>query len=216
MDSMHTAETRGPSVKGITSHALARAARIGLVVSAVMLAGAAVVAGDGYSIVSNTISESGAQGSANPWVMRGGVLLTALSMFALTSRAPTWSQGAKRWLRAYAASLVMLALFPESPWTGASHNEAIATLHTVFGVAATVAFVFGAMAVSRSRPEEAHGARLVDWVVIVSVVVIPQVMLLASAYDGLLQRFAVLLGYIWLLLEANRIVKATGQDSSAL
>ena len=215
MDIIHTVNGRIRSLAGVSPHTVARVARVGLGISVLMLAGAATVAGDGYSVVTHTISESGAQGSSNPWVMRGGILLTSLSVLALTNISLQWNRRARHWLRTYAVSLVLLAFLPESPWTGAAHNETVATLHTVAGVTATVAFVIGALAVWTTRAPTARFARILDWVVIASVVVIPQLMLMVT-YDGLLQRVAVGVGFFWLFVEATRVVETTREKTATL
>lgn len=139
--------------------------RAGLVAAVLLLAIAPWFVDAGYSIVTNTISESGGQGVHGAWIMRTGVVLTAISVWGIAiSAGSPWTGTAKHWLRLYAVALLMLAAFPESPFYPGPHNESMAQLHTVAAVFAAVTFIIGVGAMSRSRPSV--GFRIFDWMVI--------------------------------------------------
>ena len=195
-------------VRGVPADLLlVRLARPTLIVSLLILAVAPLLIGDSYSVTEHTLSESGAQGIEGAWVLRTGVLLTSFSVLAmaLTARS-VWGRAARWWLRIYALALVMLVVFPEAPWDGSAHSRIVASIHTVFGATGAIAFIFGVMAVSASRPRSQLRARVFDWVAIAAVALIPQIMLLVTN-DGLWQRFTVVLGYVWLISEASRVPK---------
>lgn len=192
-------EHRQRSSESPPSSIALRSVWTGLILSLVMLALAPLVVADSYSVVEDTLSESGAQGVDGAWVLRTGALLAAVSVLAMTTMA-RWGGPARVAIRVYALGLVGLVVFPEAPWDGGSHDVTIAYLHTVSGVVGATAFIFGVVLVSLSRPSEQRGARAFDWLVVAAVALIPQVMLVAAG-DGLLQRAMVGLGYIWLLTE---------------
>jgi hypothetical protein len=182
-----------------------QASRAVLLVSLVMLAVAPLFIPDTYSPIEHTISESGAQGIPGAWVERFGVFLAACAVLVMTFYpGPTWSRAAQHWLRVYSFAVVMLAVFPESPWDGGTHDETIARMHTVMGVAGAVSFVMGVVVVSSSR-QRSRRARRYDALVVVAVVLVPQLMLLGPL-DGILQRLMVAVGYGWLFLECKRKV----------
>lgn len=183
-------------------------ARVGLAVSMVLLAIAPVFLPDTYSPIEHTLSESGAQGVPTAFVFRSGLIFAATAVLVMTMEAgAVWGGRARLWLRVYALAVVGLALFPESPWDGGGHDETVAFLHTMAGVVGAIAFIVGIAMVSFSRPRRAR-ARVFDFVVAGAVAVIPQLMLVTPA-DGMLQRVMVLLGYVWLFSEAQRMVDAT-------
>lgn len=183
--------------------------RLALVVSMVLLAIAPVFLPDSYSPFEHTLSESGAQGVATAFVFRSALIITASAVLVMTMHARvTWSGTARVWLRVYALAVVALAVFPESPWLGGAHDERIAFLHTVAGVVGGLAFIVGIVGVSVSGLRGPR-ARVLDIVMVGAVMVTPQLMLMTPAAAGMLQRAMVLLGYIWLLSEAQRMVDAT-------
>lgn len=184
--------------------------QVGLSVGLMMLATAPLFVADTYSIVENTLSESGGQGVDGAWVFRTGVLMTALSVSVLSTRAEMlWGQRGTFWLRMYALGLVFLAVFPESPWYRGDYDEIVAGLHTVSGVMGAVSFMLGVASVSAQR---VRGARIkvFDWSAIVVVGLTPHVMLLVD-FSGLLQRSMVLLGYTWLIGQSIRLARSLAQ-----
>lgn len=179
--------------------------RVVLFVSMVMLATAPLFISDSYSPVEHTISESGAQGVPGAWIQRTGVVLAACAVLVMTLNAgPVWSRTARRWIRVYALALVLLAVFPESPWNGGPHDVVVATVHTVAGVCAAVAFIVGIVGVSLSS-QRPRWARSYDLLMVGAVILVPQLMLLWP-FDGVLQRAMVALGYGWLFLEGRRLM----------
>lgn len=187
---------------------IARWSRMTLMASVAMLALAPRFVADSYSVFEHTLSESGGQGVEWAWVFRVGVLLTTVAVLLLTSSArSSWPRRGRMWMRVYALALVFLVLLPESPWVGPTPDETVASLHTFAGASGAVAFILGVAAISAARTGAPLITRAYDWLVIAALVVIPQLMLLAVEYDGLLQRLMVLLGYIWLITESSRLAK---------
>lgn len=176
-----------------------------LLLSVSMLALAPLVIPDTYSPIEHTISESGGQGVPGAWMARSGVVLAACAVMIMASQAgPIWSRTAKRWIWVYSVALVMLAVFPESPWHGGSHQATVATMHSVAGVVAAISFIMAVVAVSQSSRRRLP-ARIYDGLLVSAVILIPQLMLLWPV-DGILQRGMVALGYGWLFLESNWII----------
>jgi hypothetical protein len=181
-----------------------RWARTGLVVSFLALALAPLAVGDSYSALDNTLSESGGQGVAGAWVLRSGVLIAGAAVLTMTALdTPVWRDAARRWMRIYALALIMLVVFPESPWYEGAYDATVARLHTVAGVVGAVSFIIGVWMISRGRRQQAP-ARVFDWVVIAAIVIVPQAMLVLPG-EGALQRLMVLLGYVWLFTESGRM-----------
>ena len=195
------------SVSTIDPGVVVRFARAGLVFSILLLSLAPLTVADDYSVLHNTMSEAGGQGVDGAWLQRTGVVVTSLSVLTLAAFAqPVWERGVRVWLRVYALALLGLVIFPESPWDGSIHNETVALAHTAAGVIAVTGFVLGAWQASRGRATDVR-SRAFDWLVIVAMLVLPQLMLITS-YQGLLQRLLVGLGYVWLFVEIGRITRS--------
>lgn len=190
-----------------------RWARLGLVVSAFLLALAPLFIESPYSFVSNTLSQAGAQGLDGAWVFRSGVLLAAVSVLVMTTH-PLWRGTPAGWMRGYVVALVFLALFPVSPPDGSAHNETVALIHTVFGLVGVISFILGAAAVNRSRPETRLVPRSFDWLVIAAVALVPPAVF-AVEFDGVLQRVMVGLGYVWLIAESTRMISSSTEKRRA-
>lgn len=197
--------TRRPSETAIRRPRWAGALLAGLLGSLLLLALAPLFVADTYSIIQNTLSESGGQGVEGAWVQRAGVVLAAATVFVMTSVAGSaWPRPAVAWLRAYVLALMMLVAFPEAPWDGGAHDETVAILHTAAAVCGAVSFIAGVVTISLSRPSGQLARRLLDWLVVLSIAVIPQIMLMTSI-PGLWQRVMVAIGYGWLFAELGRI-----------
>lgn len=201
------AETDGSTVSQMSPNSgLARGVVIVLALSAGALATTPLLVAGSYSIIDHTLSESGGQGVAGAWLFRTGVVLASIGVFILTYAAgELWPPVSKWLLRLYALALLGAAWFSESPWDGRPYDESEAFLHTVFTVSAGSAFILGVLAVSRERTR--RWAIAFDWLVVLSIALLPQVMLITEL-DGVLQRFLVVLGYSWLFLESARILSA--------
>ncbi|MGB7861311.1 MAG: DUF998 domain-containing protein [Acidimicrobiia bacterium] len=191
----------------LSAYGLISLSRGALVVSMMMLAVAPWFVPDTYSVVAHTLSESGGQGVDGAWVFRLGLIFAASAVVTITSTArAVWSPTARWWMNTYAFGVVLLAIFPESPFDPGPYNEMVQTLHTASGAIAAIAFILGIATVSISRPHRETWTRAFDWIVIAAVAVIPQVMLVVT-YPGALQRAMVFLGYVWLLIETMRIAR---------
>ncbi len=196
----HRLISRATSLDGLLA---ARWARAGLLLSVVLMALAPLAVADTYSVLFNTLSESGGQGVQGAWVFRSAVVVTAVSVLLLISASqPVWDIWARRWIGIYTLALVMLVAFPESSWELGANDETVAFAHTTAGVVGAVAFVIAALIVSVSRVRRRD--LILDWLVIAALALIPQIMLL-SPYPGLWQRAMVGLGYVWLIVESGRI-----------
>ncbi len=195
---------------------LARWSTLAMVVSVIMLATAPFFIDPSYSAVQHTLSESGGQGVERAWIFRTAVLLTSAAAMVLARAARSvWPRLGVLWLRTYAIGLILVVLLPESPWSGPTPTQTVASLHTVVGAGSAIAFILAVAAVALGRARHLVQARLFDLVSLLGVAVIPQVMLVTVDYDGILQRSAVGLGYAWLLIESKRLARSFTAHSDA-
>lgn len=209
-----TRDYRTAEARSIDAGLLAVGSRIGLIASAALLAAAPLALGPGYSFLEHTLSESGGQGVGGAWVHRGGVLLAAASVFVMTVLAtPVWGVWTRRLIRSYVLALVLLVVFPESPYHGGPHDPFVAMLHTWAAAFGAVSFILGVASLALGRGEDQHRVRTFDLIVIGAIVLLPQAMLV-TPYDGGIQRLMVALGYGWLFWEMSRLYRRLPERSS--
>jgi hypothetical protein len=179
----------------------------GLGLSATALAVAPLLMPESYSWVSNTTSESGAQGTSGAWVARLGFTLFGTAVLALALRRPPgWGPWAARLHGAVGLFLIGCAVFSTRSWVpGAPYDRTEDLLHSVAATAAPFAFVLGLVAGAAARRRSGVPAlRPIDGLALGGSILVPLTMAMAPGVEGLVQRamFAVL--YCWYGSEALR------------
>ncbi|MBI5611956.1 MAG: DUF998 domain-containing protein [Gammaproteobacteria bacterium] len=185
-----------------------------LAVSALSLLAAPLVMPESYSWLSNTTSESGAQGVAGAWLARLGFLTFGLAVLLLTaSLRSVWARGAN-WLHAaFGVFMIATAAFSHRPWVvDAAFDPIEDFLHSFTATAMGFAFALGVLV--RLLQRERHGlcSRAFDITALVTATVIPILMVYLPTMDGLVQRLMFLTAYLWYGNEAL-LVRAPGRGA---
>jgi hypothetical protein len=178
----------------------------GLVGSAVALLAAPALMPSSYSWVSQTTSESAAQGVDGAWLARLGFLLFGLSVLWLAQRAePAWGWWAAAAHRAFGVLLAAAAAFSHRPWErGASFDRTEDLLHSIAATAMGFAFTLGIIAVALRRVRQSRHPALLDGIAVVAACLIPLGMSVWGSHAGILQRLLFVVGYVWYAREALR------------
>lgn len=182
---------------------------IGLAASIAALAIAPAVMPTGYSWVSQTTSESAAQGVRGAWVARLGFVLFGLSviLLAFTCRR-RWGPWAASLHGAFGALMTSAAAFSHRPWIpGANFDRTEDLLHSVAASSMGVAFALGVVAAALSRNRRDPRWRVLDVVAVVSSVAIPLGMSAWPALGGALQRLMFVVAYAWYGVEAVSTIR---------
>lgn len=155
-----------------------------------------------YSWVSNTTSESAAQGLANAWIARLGFVSFGLAVIwqsVLTKN--TWSKVARINHFAFGVSMLLVAAFSKRHWDVAmAFDPTDDFLHSVFATLMGFAFSFGVLFVFLKRAQDLRGKAL-DVLAIASSIGIPLLMLEYKDIGGLVQRLMFGVSYAWYLKE---------------
>ena len=94
-----------------------------------------------YDIVTQSISETAAQGTPGAWVARTGFALLALAVLSLLPRV-TWGWGSRAAYTLFALGLVAVGVWSHEPYLpGIAYDPAEATLHSVAATAMGLAVV---------------------------------------------------------------------------
>jgi hypothetical protein len=177
-----------------------------LAASASSLAAAPILMPDGYSWVSNTTSESAAQGVEGAWLARLGFLSFGFAVLVLTGVARGfWGPWATACHRAFGVLMISAAAFSSRHWdSDVDFDRTEDVLHSVSATAMGFAFAFGVVAVLLRRPAASRSPRVMDVIALASSVLLPVGMGIWGDQAGLLQRALFLVAYAWFGMEAWR------------
>jgi len=168
---------------------------------------------NGYSWLSNAISESAAQGLHSAWIARLGFLLYGLAVFWLAaSLRPVWARGAYWMHSTFGVFMIGTAAFSHKPWlTNIPFDSFEDLLHSVTATGMGFAFSFGVLArlLQRGKGEKLYIAG--DAVALVAATVLPLSGLFWPSMSGLLQRTLFVVAYLWFAREAMTARSMTGR-----
>lgn len=169
--------------------------------SAVSLAVAPLLMPDGYSWISNTTSESAAQGIDGAWLARLGFLLFGFAVLGSVALSGWWGLGA-RWAHAgFAVCMIGAAAFSTRyPDSSVPYVEVEDLLHSVVATVMGFLFAAGVAVVAFRWIRAERRARLVDVVALIASVAIPLAMAAWPDGAGLLQRVMFAVAYAWYVL----------------
>lgn len=172
---------------------------LGVAVAFTAIAAAPYVVAPGYSIVANAISELGAQGMPNAWVMNTGFVAYGLgvSVDALgrTRRAPIVGVA----FLVFGLAMIMNAVFSHRPMDPTrAYDVREDELHSLFATIVGISFTIGAVA--QSFLERHRGRRLACYGAATAAVLLPVAMLQFPAIAGALQRVMFAVSFAWLVV----------------
>jgi Protein of unknown function (DUF998) len=199
--------TAAAPVRRPGSGAVARAALAGLCASAVALAAAPALMPSTYSWISDTTSQSAAQGVSGAWLARLGFVLLGLAVTALALTAGTrWGRWPAVLHYAFGACMIAAAAFSTSPWYRAPYDPTEAGIHGFLASTMGVVFAAGviAAAVHAHRHALPRGLAL-DITAVTAVVVTAVAMTAIPSVGGAFQRIMFAVAYAWYAAEAIRM-----------
>ena len=178
-----------------------------LAASALSLLGASLLMPESYSWLSNTTSESAAQGVEGAWLARLGFLEFGLAVLWLaTSMRAVWARGAK-WLHAaFGIFMLATAAFSHKPWlANVPFDHVEDFLHSFTATAMGFAFSLGVFVRLLQRDRHDFYNRLYDIAALATATIIPILMIILPTIDGLIQRLMFVIAYLWYGNEALQI-----------
>ena len=177
-----------------------------LLLSATAIAVAPLAMPEGYSWISNAISESAAQGQERAWVARLGFLLYGFAVLWLVLLARgIWGRWGSFFLGTFGVMMLSTAAFSHKPWqTGVAYDAFEDLLHSITATGMGLAFAIGVVAVSIRRGARWETARILDFLAVGASFTLPLGMSAWPAVGGALQRLLFLIAYIWFATETSR------------
>lgn len=172
-------------------------AALGLVASPLLL-------GDGYSIISNSVSESAAQQTPGSWAGRFTLLLSGLAVL-LTAllRFRSWGWVATTALTAFGVMWMLTAVFSTRSWVaGTPFDVTEDALHSAFASGMAI-IVVGAVAIMFRRASSAADRWWALGLLVVASA-LPLAGVLWPEWAGVFQRAMFLLTYAWLVRQIQQ------------
>ena len=184
--------------------ALRAVASVSLVIAAVgVLITPAFLSAD-YSVLSNSISESGAQGVDGAWLGRLTLLASGIGVLAATaSRRGQWNRVALGAMSLFGAMWCLTAAFSTRSWiVDAAYDERESSIHSLLATLMAVVII-GALAVAFSRRTADRTSRALAIVLALAATFLPLAGVIWPQYAGLFQRAMFLYTYVWFFRETH-------------
>jgi len=175
-----------------------------LIVSALLLGFAPFAMAPGYSWLSNSISESAAQGLNHAWIARLGFLCFGFAVLwlALYLRT-TWARGVYWMQLLFAVFMLGTAAFSHKPWLADVPVDATEDLlHSITATGMGFAFAIGVVVRFMQRNKNEALPRVYDAIAILAAIILTPIGGLQPSIAGLLQRVMFGIAYIWFAREA--------------
>lgn len=178
-----------------------------LTVSAISLAASPWLMPEGYSWISNTTSESAAQGIEGAWLARLGFLAFGLAVLGLSaSLRSVWARGTMWFHASFGACMTAAAAFSHRPWmAGIPFDPVEDFLHSCAATAMGFAFALGVLVRFFQRKRTQEPGSGFDIAAVVAACVCPLLMVWLPGVEGLLQRLMFLTAFLWYGNEARLV-----------
>lgn len=168
---------------------------------------------DGYSIISHTTSQLGAQQTKNSWIMN-----FTFALMGVTSIYAGWTHFHNYWLHkilllSFGLSLVFTAIFSHAPITpNLAFSLREDELHSLF--ASTTGFSFTILAISTGFIKDTRNKRFLPIFIGILATALSMMMFTIESYMGIWQRLIFITSFAWLIFEFNDNVDRKQNTSS--
>lgn len=149
---------------------------------------------EGYSIVSNTTSHLGAQGSPHAWIMNMTFIILGMRSIQLTSRNSEITIAIFGFV--FGLSLMLTGVFRNAPLIeGISIDTLSDTMHSI--LATTTGFSFTLMAFASFFTTKSN-QRWIALLLVVIATIVPLTMMVYPSIMGVTQRFMFISSFTWI------------------
>ncbi|HSS66619.1 MAG TPA: DUF998 domain-containing protein [Gammaproteobacteria bacterium] len=171
----------------------------GVIVALIAIAVGPYFTAPGYSSVTHAISELGAQGAPNSWIMNAGFFAYGLGVLIDAVRRLRTSPFVAVAFMVFGLAMIMNAVFSHRPIDHELLYDVRAdTLHSLFATVVGFSFTFGALA--QSFIERYRWRRLCCYAAAAAAVILPLGMLQFPGIQGVLQRLMFGISFAWLVV----------------
>ncbi len=175
-----------------------------LAASAICILAAPLAMPDSYSWLTNSISESAAQGLQSAWIARLGFLLFGCSVLWLAVFLRSiWARGTYSMHVVFAICMVGTAAFSHKPWlANVPFDPFEDLLHSITATGMGFAFSFGVVVRLIQRKNNERLRKTFDVIALIAATTLSPLGELWPSIAGLLQRTMFFVAYLWYAHEA--------------
>lgn len=161
-----------------------------------------------YSWVSNSISESGAQGLTGAWVTRLGFLTFGLGVILVAiARWVVWRSAAGWLLSAFGFLMLTVAAFSTKQWNPeASFNELESNLHSISATVMGFCYGIGVLIVIVLDKKAELSVKLLGWAAVVTSIAMPILAGVIPEFGGVFQRIMFAIAIAWFVVQGTKEV----------
>lgn len=188
-----------------TQRSVSIAGIIFLLSSAVLFLLAPLAMPSDYSWISNSISESGAQGLSGAWVTRLGFLTFGLGVILVAlTRWEVWRTSAGLLLFGFGFLMLTVAAFSTRQWNAdSSFNEFESNLHSVSASVMGFFYGVGVLLVIWFDNQASRAVKMLGWAAVVTSIAMPILVGVIPEYGGVFQRMMFAVAIAWFVVQGR-------------
>ncbi len=159
---------------------------------------------DGYSALSNSISESAAQNVPTAWIARSALFASgAGTLGVVVLKARIWGRTVATSFAAFGTLWIVSSIFSTKSWViGTPYNDVENVIHS-YAASAMAIVVLGALVLAFSRKPVRLLDRALAIMLAATATFLPLTSLLAPEFGGIFQRLMFLYTYFWFVRQAK-------------
>ncbi|MFM6981548.1 MAG: DUF998 domain-containing protein [Microbacteriaceae bacterium] len=152
----------------------------------------------GYSILSNSISESAAQNVPTAWIARAALFASGLAVLGVVAlKSGSWSRSVSISFAIFGTLWIISSVFSTKSWVAeASFNQVESEIHSVAASAMAI-IVLGALVLGFTRQPVSPIERVLAFGLAAAATFLPLASYLVPELGGLFQRVMFLYTYLW-------------------
>lgn len=159
-----------------------------------------------YSWISNSISESGAQGISGAWMTRGAFLTFGLGVILVAlTRWVVWRSAAGWLLSSFGFLMLTVAAFSTKQWNPeASFNQLESNLHSISATVMGFCYGIGVLIVIVLDKGAGLSVKVLGWVAVVTSIAMPILAGVIPEFGGVFQRLMFGIAIAWFVVQGTK------------
>ena len=159
---------------------------------------------DGYSVLSNSISESAAQNVPTAWIARAALFASGIGVLgAVALKASTWSRATNISFTAFATLWIISSFFSTKSWVSGTPFNAVENAIHSYAASAMAIVVLGALVLTFTKHSASRIDRLLALTLASAATFLPLASLLVPEFGGMFQRLMFFYTYFWFARHAT-------------
>jgi len=174
------------------------------VIAALCVLIAPVFLHDGYSALSNSISESAAQNVPAAWIGRAALFASGLGVLGtVILKLSTWSRITNISFITFATLWIVSSIFSTKSWVAGTPFNAVENAIHSYAASTMAIVVLGALVLAFTKKSVSRTERVLALALAAAATFLPLASFLAPEFGGLFQRLMFFYTYFWFIRQAK-------------